>query len=627
MKHSGFFRIMAAAVVLALLMLAIPITPALGVVGILSLSATSASPGTAISVVTASSTGFGGNQIGGVVWFDSNNNTALDTGEPYVAASTNGSGQLVAAGSIPVPNLPLGTACSMRAAIPSDGTGDTAVTAFTIIPGITATPSPANVGDTITVAGSGFSSSVGVTIYYDTTSVGTKTCDSYGAFTGFTFTVPASVEGSHTVKAQETSTPTNNDTATLEVDPDIAINPTSGAVSDTITLTGDGFDASSTVTITFDGTAVVTSPATVTTSSVGTLPTTTFTVPESSRGSHTVKAQDAGTNYDTATFTVGQKITINPTSGPSGATATVTGTGFAASSTITIKYNNVVVTTSPATVTTNTSGNFSATFTVPAGDAGTYVVQASDASANSATANYEVTTSATISQTTSETAPGHVGMSLTITGVGFTPNHAVTVIYETTPVTLVTVNSDASGNFTATFTIPASEGGEHTITVSDGTITKEFDFYMEENAPPTPELVAPIEGEKSEKEAVFEWEEVDDVEPASDPVTYDLQVATSDSFTAATRVINETGLEDAEYTIPEDDKLESRGEDEPYYWRVRAVDAASNASDWSEPETFTVGWSFQFTGWVVWVTMVVVAIVFFFLGLWIGRRGGGGEYY
>ncbi len=626
MKHTRFFRILAAAVVLALLMLAIPITPAMGA-AVLVISPTSASPGTAISVVTASSTGFTPGLTGGVVWFDTNDNGDVDTGEPYLAASTNTLGQLVAAGSLVVPTRPLGTACSVRAAIPSDGTGDTAVTPFTIIPGITATPSTANVGDTITVAGGGFNGSVSVTIYYDTTSVGTKTTDSYGSFTGFTFAVPASVEGSHTVKAQETSTPTNDDTVTLEIDPDVAINPTSGAVGDTITVTGDGFDASSTVTITFDGTAVVTSPATVTTSSVGTLPTTTFTVPESSRGSHTVKAQDAGTNYDTATFTVGQKITINPTSGPSGATVTVTGTGFAASSTITIKYNNVVVTTSPATVTTNTAGNFSATFTVPAGDAGTYVVQASDASTNTATANYEATTSATISQTTSETAPGHVGMSLTITGLGFTPSHAVTVIYETTPVTLVTVNSDTSGNFTAIFTIPASEGGEHTITVSDGTITKEFDFYMEENAPPTPELVAPIEGEKSEKEAVFEWEEVDDVEPASIPVTYDLQVATSDSFTAATRVINETGLEDAEYTIPEDDKLESRGEDEPYYWRVRAVDAASNESEWSEPETFTVGWSFQFTGWVVWVTMVVVAIVFFFIGLWIGRRGGGGEYY
>jgi hypothetical protein len=260
---------------------------------------------------------------------------------------------------------------------------------------------------------------------------------------------------------------------------------------------------------------------------------------------------------------------------------------------------------------------------VPVGAAGTYVVQASDAT-NTATANFVSTTSATISQTTTTTAPGRVGLSLTITGVGFTPNHAVTVSYATDPVVLVTVTSDASGNFTATFTIPPSLHGAHVITVSDTVITKTFDFYMESNPPPVPAIALPLVDTKL-KGGEFDWGDVTDPEP-SNPVTYDLQVATDANFT--TPLVNKTGLTTSAYTLLDAEKLESTGEDAPYYWHVRAVDAASNASAWSEPSTFTVGFSFEFTGWVVWVTMVVVAILFFIFGVWVGKRaGGGGGFY
>ena len=620
MIHSRFFRILAAAVILALLMLAVPFTPAMAAEALI-LSPPSGPPGTAITVTGTDFTP----SSSGVVWFDTNGNSTLDTGEPQVGATVNTLGNLTGVSTLPVPTAPRAI-YQVRADVPS-GTPVETNLSFTITPQVTANVSTANVGDSITVSGTGYAATVSVTIYFDGVSKGTTTTNASGSFTGFSFTVPVTTEGTYTIKAEETIAPTNFDTVSLEIDPDIALNPTTGGVGDTVTLTGDGFDASSTVTITFDGTAVVTSPSTVTSNTSGTLPSVTFTVPEASRGSHTVRAQDAGGNYDTATFTVGQKITIDPTSGPSGTTVTVTGRGFAASSTITITYDGETVTTDPATVTTNTAGYFTAEFDVPAGEAGTYVVQASDASTNAATANFEATTSATISQTTSETAPGNVGMSLTITGVGFTPESTVTVTYATDPVTLATAPTGPTGNFSVTFTIPASAGGEHTITVSDGTISREFDFFMEESPPPAPELVAPAEGEKADAEAIFDWSTVQDASPASNPVTYDLQVATSESFSVVSLLINETGLEESTYTVLPADELESTGDDAPYHWRVRAVDAASNESAWSEVGTFTVGWSFEFSGWIVYVTMVVIAAAFFFLGLWIGRRGGGGEYY
>ncbi|MGD0451678.1 MAG: hypothetical protein ABSA79_11580 [Candidatus Bathyarchaeia archaeon] len=67
-------------------------------------------------------------------------------------------------------------------------------------------------------------------------------------------------------------------------------------------MSGTGFAGSSTITITYDGTAQTTSPATITTSPTGAF-SATFTVPSSAIGSHTVQATD-GTNSPTATFTV-----------------------------------------------------------------------------------------------------------------------------------------------------------------------------------------------------------------------------------------------------------------------------------------------------------------------------------
>jgi hypothetical protein len=147
---------------------------------------------------------------------------------------------------------------------------------------------------------------------------------------------------------------------------------------------------------------------------------------------------------------------------------------------------------------------------------------------------------------------------------------------------------------------------------------------MESSPPPTPGLTLPLAGEKL-KDGTFTWEAVEDAENPDIPVTFDLQVAIDADFT--TPLVDKTGLTTSAYTLLDEEKLESTGKDEPYYWHVRAVDAASNASAWSEPSTFTVGFSFEFTGWVVWVIMGAIALVFFIFGVWIGKRSGGGGYY
>jgi len=205
-------------------------------------------------------------------------------------------------------------------------------------------------------------------------------------------------------------------------------------------------------------------------------------------------------------------------------------------------------------------------------------------------------------------------MELTITGTGFKPNATVTITYTTEPVVLKTVTTDASGAFSAIITIPSSVGGNHTITVTDGFTTKQFAFVMESQAPTIPVPLLPEEGMKAKSEAYFDWEDIDD--PSG--VTYTLQIASDADFT--TIVLERTDLTSSEYNLTEEEKLESVGKEEPYYWRVKAIDGASNESQ-SEARSFYTGFQWPgFIGWPLYLVIGVGGVLLFLFGLWVGRR-------
>ena len=604
---SKIFRILAMVVILSLLMIVIPATPALA--QSIALSVTSGPTGTVIIV-----TGAGFTPGTGYVWFDTNDDNALDAGEPQVQVTVTGAGVLPAGIVIlTVPTVVRGT-YDVVADIPA-GLPIEASLPFTLKPQVTLSDPSGNVGDTITVDGSGFAASKTITIYYDNTPVGTDATNSNGVFTDFTFTIPESEQGAHTVKAKDTVG--YSPAVTFVVSPEITIDPTSGVVGDEIIINGTGFAAHSDMSIYFDADEVNITGGYDFTNANGSFSGVIITVPDTFYGSHNIRAEDKDNNSDTVTFTVARRITIDPTSGPAGVTVTVTGTGFKASYIITIRYDGDLVVTSPVTVTTNPTGYFSATFTVPAVLAGTYEVKVTDGT-DVAVADFVSTTDASISQTTTIAEPGHVGMGLTITGTGFAPDDEVTITYESGSIDLGAFETDENGAFEAEITIPASQAGAHTITVTDGFVTKVFDFVMESSTPAVPELLLPFIGENTVSEAVFDWGDVTDL---SLPVTYELQVATDASFTSASILVDKEGLTDSYYTLTEEEALVSTDEDEPYYWRVRAVDAASNASGWTGIASFYVGLPFEFAGWVVYILIVVIAAIFLFLGLWLGKRG------
>ncbi len=602
MKYRKVLSILVLATVLSLLALAIPASPVQAQA--ITLSPTS---GTAGSTVTVNGTGF--------TAYAAQTVYILFNYTYIVSASVDSAGAFSQTFVVPSGYT---TTTSIAVTVQHttttyDTTKQITAASFSVIVRrITISPSSRSVGEQTTVSGNGFAASSSMTFYLDNAAVSAATAtttDASGSFTA-TLTMPAAPRGSHTIKAQDASA--NYATATVTIVQKITTSPISGAVGDTITINGTGFTATKTVTFYWDN-AIVSATTATTTDSGGSFTNSTFTVPSASRGSHTLKAQDSVGYSAVFTFTIAEKITITPTTGAPAATVTVAGSGFRATQTITIKYNNVAISTNPAVIYTDSSGAFNASFSVPAGLAGTYTVLATDGT-YTASANFTSVANATVSQTTTAASPGHVGMELTVNGTGFTPNTVVTISYATDPVVLATVTTDSIGAFTVVVTIPPSTSGSHTITVTDNYTTQTLTFVMESAAPPVPVLLLPADTTKAKSKAYFDWEDVTD----DSGVTYTLQIASDTNFTNI--ILQKTGLATSEYQLTDEEKLESTGKDVPYYWRVEAVDGASNASAWTTPLSFYVGFIFSMPSWAPYIFFGIGALAMGLLGFWLGRR-------
>jgi hypothetical protein len=248
----------------------------------------------------------------------------------------------------------------------------------------------------------------------------------------------------------------------------ISLSPSSGPCGQLVTVSGGGFAANSRLIATFDGSQV---PFSFTTDSSGNIPPgATFIVPQgSAAGNKTVTIIDSKFNYASANFTVTtSNITVSPQSGPVGTTVTVTGSNFITNSIMAINFDGNSIATNPSTVTANATGWFSATFNFNVNDtAGVKQVLASDG-VNSASANFTVTPSITLSPTN-----GPIGSSVNVTGSGFAASQPVIVTFagSTIPTIPVSFNTNGVGFFNASFTIPTSQtAGGKTVNATDASL-------------------------------------------------------------------------------------------------------------------------------------------------------------
>jgi hypothetical protein len=262
--------------------------------------------------------------------------------------------------------------------------------AFDVFPGeIELAPETGTVDSDIVISGQGLRPEQRITIEYDgkeinITSGDTRTNDD-GAFSS-TISVPEVPAGEYIITAIDESG--NRPEAEFRVIPQIVLSPVLQNIDEVVEVRGTGFGAREFVTITLDGTEVVTIPVALHTTGSGSLGGS-FEIPP--RPAYTdgslvsVQIRDESDNMAEAELTVlpiPATIRLSPVTSPVspgyvGMELTVSGIWFVPSARIIITYaddENVPV----ATTTALDTRNFSATFAVPPSAPGSHEVTASD---------------------------------------------------------------------------------------------------------------------------------------------------------------------------------------------------------------------------------------------------------
>jgi hypothetical protein len=125
-------------------------------------------------------------------------------------------------------------------------------------------------------------------------------------------------------------------------------------------------------------------------------------------------------------------------------------------------------------------------------------------------------------------------------------------------------------------------------------------------------------GVKAKSPATFDWEDVTD---DSMPVTYNLQIAIAKDFAADSIVWEKKNIEASTYMLTAAEELKLAGRQDAFYWRVKAVDAASNESAWTGAgEFYFGGGSSSFPSWALYTVIGVGGVLLFGIGYWLGRR-------
>ena len=458
---------------------------------------------------------------------------------------------------------------------------------FSVSAGMTISVNSGPPGTQTTITGAGFiANEMGIYVTWDGASIGNSTnAGSNGAWTS-TLIVPTtppynSSAGPHKINARGTSTSSGGADLTFTVGAGISINKSSGTAGTNIAVSGAGFAAGEkTIVVTFDATTVASN---ITAGPTGTW-TTSFVVPASTGGDHNIGASGATTKASAVpvqAFTTLPSVSLDIPSAPIGSKLTVSGSGFAPGlKDISITYEDQEVATG---IKASTAGVWTYSFTVPPSAFGNHTIKITGASVqelNINTLSFKVKPAVAISPDN-----GTVGTKVVVTGSGFIANSSLQFTFDDNPLNVLPKGtSDNNGNINKTFNIPEkSLSGDHVVRVSDGTNAVELTFTINGNPPPLPKPSGPLDGEQvgfiGSVTPTFTWAKV----TASSPVTYTFQLDSNSDF--SNPVVEKTGLTINKYTLSKSEAL-PKGD---YYWRVKAVDTASNESPWSQPQYLKSG--------------------------------------
>lgn len=389
---------------------------------------------------------------------------------------------------------------------------------------------------------------------------------------------------------------------TFTVIPSVIANQTGGLVGDVVEVWGNGFSASKPVNIFLDDVKMTTSD----TDSFGSFPTAKFTFPPAKSGKHIIKAKDSETKYVDLVYNINPRVMLNPVSGCVGDSIQISGAGFPAVANVILSYDGLDM----ATVPTDARGSVLTTLKIPpCGDA-LHKIKLTDG-INPVISDITVVPAMTINQNT-----GWVGMSVTMNGSGFRKGNALLATYDSVNLSGSTVAQD--GSFAYTFNVPKSPAGLHNINITDGVNNRTATFTMESTPPPAPGLVAPAEGTRFTKDARFLWEGVTD--PSG--VTYVIEIADDTRFNKP--VISQANLVQTYLDVPDSAKTLPNKAD-GYYWRVKAIDGASNVGVWSMIGSFYKGVTIEsvmsdMPAWTKYALIGIGLMLFVFMVIFIRKN-------
>ena len=169
-------------------------------------------------------------------------------------------------------------------------------------------------------------------------------------------------------------------------EPEIDLDSDGGVVGTILTVIGHGFYAGGTVDVYYskDGSRVKVGDEE--TSDTGEF-SFAFPVPDSVAGDHEIRVEDALDGSDTADFEVLPTITVAPLTAAIGDELTVTGSGFAGNSEITVYFDNIMMVTED----TNKYGQFRGGVRVPNLESGDQSIEAEDDDDNRAALAFTIT--------------------------------------------------------------------------------------------------------------------------------------------------------------------------------------------------------------------------------------------
>ena len=306
-------------------------------------------------------------------------------------------------------------------------------------------------------------------------------------------------------------------------------------------------------------------------------------------------------------------ISISPKSGVPGTRVTVFGTDFAsyADANLSVFFNDTEVARIPGSV--FVSGYFQVVFEVPASaKPGNAVISIRGVAGSKLAEEIFIVTGVEFSLSK---GVGEVGAKLTLSGAGFADGGTVTIKFDAEESIILT--ADDTGAFTCTFTVPISAAGVHIITATDGVIIRQIIYTVESEAPASPEPLSPKQYAVVTLPLIFDWEGVYDV---SQPLLYTLQVAHTADFRHP--VLERIGLIASQYTLGNGETLLPNRRGTNYYWRVCAVDGASNIGEWSAPAAFRVKPVDILPAWARYVLIVIqvgITLIFAYR-IWKGAK-------